>query len=93
MENYRQMKKIERIITICAFAFIVVFSVAIFSFFKLSSLRRQNAQFDEQYLALSSKEQVLQSDIEKMQQDDYIEDKAREELDMIKEDETLYVYE
>lgn len=93
MENYSQIKKIERIVGICIFFFVITIIAAIISFVRIGQLKRTNAEYDEFISKLEEKETLLESGIFDREQDDYLRDKARDRLGMIREGETLYLYE
>ena len=90
--NYRQRKKIEKIVAMCILSFAVVVIIAVYSFVKLGAVRRENAMYNERILALEIKQDKLKSDVENMQTDEYLQEQARDNLDMIKDGETLYIY-
>ena len=92
MENSNQMKKIEKIIALSVFAFLVIFVVAIFSFVEVGKARRKNAKYDSFIVALQTQKSSLESDIEEMKDEDYLNEQARDHLGMIKDGETLYIY-
>ena len=93
MENNKQMKKIEKIIAICMFAFVVVFALATFSFIQVGRVKRKNARYDEFIAALEKQEQDLKSGINNRKQDEYLNNTARDQLGMIKDGEIIYRYE
>ena len=90
--NYKQRKKIEKIVAMCMLSFAVVVIIAVYSFVKLGAVRRENARYDERISALEVKQDKLSSDVENMKTDEYLDDQARDNLDMIKDGETLYIY-
>ena len=90
--NYKQRKKIEKIVAMCMLSFAVVVIIAVYSFVKLGAVRRENAMYNEQISALEVKQDKLKSDVENMQTDEYLQEQARDNLDMIKDGETLYIY-
>ena len=92
MENSNQMKKIERIIALSVFAFLVVFVVAIFSFVEVGQARRKNAKYDSFIASLQVQKSSLETNIEEMKDEDYLNEQARDYLGMIKDGETLYIY-
>ena len=92
MENSKQMKKIEKIIALSIFAFVVVFVVAVFSFVEVGKARRKNAKYDTFIASLQVQKSSLESNIEEMKNDDYLNEQARDYLGMIKDGETLYIY-
>ena len=92
MENYRQAKKVERIIVSCMLFFVAVVVLAVYSFVALGKTRRKNAEYDNLIAALKQEELSLTQNIDKANSSEYLEEKAREELGMIKDNETLYIF-
>ena len=92
MENYKQAKKVERIIVSCILFFVAVVGVAIYSFIALGKTRRDNARYDEMIASLKLEQQALKNDVHYMKTEEFLEDKARNELGMIKEGEVLYIF-
>ena len=92
MENSKQIKKIERIMAVSVFAFLIVLVITIFSFIELGSVRRKNAEYNEFIISLQSQKSSLELGIEEMQTEEYLNKKARDYLGMIKDGETLYIY-
>lgn len=90
--NYKQRKKIEKIVAMCMLSFAVVLIITIYSFVKLGSARRENAKYDEYISALKITQNNRSKEVEDMKTDEYLEDKARDDFNMIKDDETLYIY-
>lgn len=90
--NYKQIKKIEKFVAMCILSFAVVIVVAVYSFVKLNGVRRENANYNETILALEMKKNNLSNEISNMKTDEYLEEQARENFDMIKDGETLYIY-
>ena len=93
MENNRQIKRLKRTIIICMLVFCAVFAVSIFSFVQIGNLKRQNAKADEYISALQNQKQNLEQNLDKFKGDNYIDAVARENLDMIKENEIIYYFE
>ena len=92
MEKSKQIKKIERILAVSLFAFLVVFAVAIFSFVQVGKARKKNANYDEFIVALQNQKTSLEMGIDERNNEDYLNEKARDHLGMIKDGETLYIY-
>ena len=92
MEKYSQTKKFERIIVSCILLLVAVVGVAIYSFVALGKTRRQNAKYDEMIASLKLEQQALSNDVSYMDTPEFLEDKARNELGMIKEGEVLYIF-
>ncbi|MBQ8425770.1 MAG: septum formation initiator family protein [Clostridia bacterium] len=90
--SYKQRKKIEKIVAMCLLSFAVVVIIAVYSFVKLGAVRRENANYNEYIAALELKQDKLSKDVDNMKTDEYLEEQARDNLDMIKDGETLYIY-
>lgn len=86
------MKKLKKIVFCCAFSFVMVLAISVYSFVKLADARKQNAKSLQTISALNDQKNNLENDIEKMQSDDYLDEQAREKLGMIKDGETIYFY-
>ena len=92
MENYKQVRKFQAMIVSCMLFFVVVVGVAIVSFVSLGKARRQNARYDDLIASLKQEEASLREGIAHVSDPDYLEERARNELGMIKEGETLYIF-
>lgn len=92
MENYGQVKKLQRIIVSCMLAFAVVLVVAIYSFIALGRARRENAKYDEFVAAMQVRQSDLQGKVDEVNSPEYLEERARDYLGMVKEGETLYKF-
>ena len=92
MENYEQVKKIKRIIVSFMLVFAVVLVVAIYSFVALGRARRENASYDEFIAALEVQESDLKEKVDVVQSSEYLEERARGYLGMVKEGETQYKF-
>ena len=92
MNNNGHIKKLRNIVFACFFCFAIVFAISIYSFVKLGSVRRESASYSKQLEQLQKQKDNLASEVDKMKTDEYIEEQARENLGMIKDGETLYVY-
>jgi cell division protein FtsB len=92
MENYSATRKVERIVVSCLLALVAVFAVAIYSFVALGNARRKNAEYDELIASLEMQRTSLEQNVDKMQTDSYLEEQARNQFGMIKDGETLYIY-
>lgn len=92
MENYGQVKKLQRIIVSCMLAFAVVLVVAIYSFIALGRARRENAKYDEFVAAMQVRQSDLQGKVDEANSPEYLEERARDYLGMVKEGETLYKF-
>lgn len=92
MENYRQAKKVERIIASCILALVAVVVFAVFSFVSLGKARRKEANYDETIAKLKNEQAMLESNLDYMNSNEYLESQARNHLGMIKEGENLYIF-
>ena len=92
MENYKQVKKFQAIVVSCMLFFVALVGVAIVSFVSLGKARRENARYDELIASLKREQATLAKDIGNVSSPEYLEEKARNELGMIKEGETLYIF-
>lgn len=93
MENYGEVKKFQTIVVSCIMFFVALVGVAIVSFVSLGKTRRENANYDALIASLKQEQQALQNNISNISSDEFLEEKARNELGMIKEGETLYIFE
>ena len=93
MENYKQAKKIERIIACSIFVFVAVVILSVFSFVSLGKARRKQAKYDEMIASLKQEQSALENNLGYMNSPEYLESQARDHLGMIKEDENLYIFE
>ena len=90
MKKNRQIKKLQNIVFACFFCFAIVFSISIYSFIKLGSVRRESASYNSQLEQLQNQKNKLENEVENMKTDEYIEEQARENLGMIKDGEIKY---
>ena len=90
MSNYEQMKKIERIILCSIIAFVAVFAIAIYSFIALGSARQKEASQAALIESLSEQKSNLQQQLGYAENN--IEELARNKFGMVKEGETVYIY-
>ena len=93
MENYKQAKKVERIIACSIFVFVAVVILSVFSFVSLGKARRKQAKYDEMIAGLKQEQSALENNLGYMNSPEYLESQARDHLGMIKEDENLYIFE
>lgn len=93
MENYKQAKKVERIIACSIFVFVAVVILSVFSFVSLGKARRKQAKYDEMIASLKQEQSALENNLGYMNSPEYLESQARDHLGMIKEDENLYIFE
>lgn len=92
MENYKQAKKVERIIACSIFVFVAVIIFSVFSFVSLGKARRKQAKYDDAIASLRQEESALKNNLEYMRSPEYLESQARNHLGMIQEDENLYIF-
>ena len=92
MNNYKQTRKLEGIIAGCMVFFVAVVVFAVCSFVSLGKARRKAADYDKMIASLKTEQAVLEDNIDYMNSNEYLEEKARNELDMIKKDEVLYKF-
>ncbi len=97
MENYAQVRKFKAIVVSCMLFFVALVGVAVVSFVSLGKTRRENARYDELIASLKKEEQSLNADINYISNgetytDEYLEEKARNELGMIKKGEIFYTF-
>ena len=92
MENYKQAKKVERIIASSIFVFVAVVILAVFSFVSLGKARRKAAKYDETIASLKQEQSSLENNLDYMNSPEYLESQARDHLGMIKDGENLYIF-
>lgn len=92
MENYKQTKKVERIIASCMLVLVAVIVLSVFSFVSLGKARRKEAKYDEMIASLKNEQTALENKLDYVNSNEYLESKARDHLGMIKDGETLYVF-
>lgn len=92
MENYKQAKKVERIIACSIFVFVAVIIFSVFSFVSLGKARRKQAKYDEMIASLKQEQSALENNLGYMSSPEYLESQARDHLGMIKGDENLYIF-
>lgn len=92
-ENYAGTKKVERIIVLCLIGLVAIVVVAVISFVSLGRARRTNASYDELIASLNAEKNALEQNLDYMNTSAYLEEQARDQFGMIKEGETLYIYE
>lgn len=90
MSTYEQMKRIERIIFISIIAFVAVLAIAVYSFIALGSARRRDASQAALIESLNEQKYNLEQKVNSAETN--IEELARNELGMVKEGETIYIY-
>ena len=93
MENYKQAKKVERIIASCMLILVAVIVFSVFSFVSLGKARRKQAKYDEMIASLKQEQSSLENNLGYMNSPEYLESQARDHLGMIKDGENLYIFE
>ena len=92
MSNYKQTRKIEAIIAGCMLFFVAVVVLAICSFVSLGKARRKADDYDKMIASLKAEQSALEDGINYMDSQEYLEEKARDHLGMIKDGENLYIF-
>ena len=92
MSNYKQTRKIEGIIACCMLFFVAVVVLAICSFVSLGKARRKADDYDKMIASLKAEQSALEDGINYMDSQEYLEEKARDHLGMIKDGESLYIF-
>lgn len=92
MSSYEQMRKLERIIVGSLVALVAVVCVAIYSFISLGRARYKSAEYDRMIASLNAQKTAIEQNIDHVNSDEYLEELARNHLGMIKDGETLYVF-
>lgn len=90
--NSQQVRKFTTMVVSCMIAFVAVVIVAVASFITLGSARRKSAKYDEMIASLTKQEQLLKENIDYMDSPMYIEEQARNEHGMLKENEKLVIF-
>ena len=92
MENYKQAKKVEGIIASCILFLVAVVIFSVFSFVSLGRARHKQAKYDETIAKLKNEQAMLESSLDYMSSEEYLESQARDHLGMIKGDENIYIF-
>lgn len=88
-----RLENIVRLVTILATLFLVIMTVLAISLYaKACVLASKNASLDKQIENLSITRAELEQGIAIRKSDAYIEQQARENLGMIRDNETLYIF-
>lgn len=88
-----RLENIVRLVTILATLFLVVITVLAISLYaKAGVLASKNASLDKQIENLSITRAELEQGIAIRKSDAYIEQQARESLGMIRDNETIYIF-
>ena len=93
MENYKQVKKFERIIIGSIFFGLAVLVLAISSFVVVGKARKKNADYDNMILSLKQQQAELNEGVSYRYSHEYIDEQARNHYGMIKKGETFYIFE
>ena len=88
MENYKQTKRFENFIRLAVTFLVLLVCVATFSFVKLGSAKRENERYDKLIASLTSENLKIQQSISNSTDEAYLENQVRDNLGMIKGDET-----
>lgn len=88
MENYKQTKRFENFVRLAVMLLVVLVCVATFSFVKLGSAKRKNEKYDNLIASLTNENIKLQQSIIDSTDEGYLENQVRDNLGMIKGDET-----
>lgn len=86
----RTVKKIKRRFIYCC-AGLIVLCVVGYSIYNVTALRREREQAEEAKLLLEKEKTRLERELSLADTDEYIEEKARDELHMIRDGERIYV--
>lgn len=91
--EHKKFTKIVKIATICATCFLVIMlGIIIGQYIKLGNLKRQENELDTTLASMNEQRLSLEQGISNRMSYAYLEQQAREQLGMIKEGETLYIY-
>ena len=85
-----KLENVVRLATIFATVFMTILAISLYA--KAGVLASKNASLDKQIKNLSITRTELEQGIAIRKSDAYIEQQARETLGMIKENETLYIF-
>ena len=86
-EKFKQAKRFENIVRLSVLFFVVLICFAIFSFIKLGNARRENERYDNLIAQLTQEKQNANLTSAEKNSSDYLEQRVREKLGMIKSDE------
>lgn len=92
MDGYKQRKKFEAIIVSCMLFLVALVAVAVVSFVSYGKTRMANAEYDDLIASLKREQAALQNGINEAQTPGYLEEKVRNEFGMIKDGETLFIF-
>jgi len=88
MENYKQTKRFENFVRLSVLLSVVLVCVATFSFVRLAKVKRQNEKYDNLIAELTAENNKIQQSIIDSTDEAYLENQVRDNLGMIKGDET-----
>ncbi len=89
--SQRKSNKLVRRRAVYFAVFLILFAIIGYSVFRLVSLKMEEANAKAEYEALLREKTALAEELKIVDRDEYIEQKAREELKMILPGETLYI--
>lgn len=93
--NIRRKKRAQKRLNMILTVTTVIFLFLVFSLLKqrftISSLRKEQAVLIDEQNKIKAETEQLKEEIKKSNSLEYIEERAREELGMIKKDEKIYV--
>ena len=90
--NSRLVKTVK-LVTVCATCLLVVLvGVIVGQYIGLNNLNNKRNKLNAELSSMQTYEEELQSGINARKTDSYLELQARQELGMIKEGETVYIY-
>lgn len=92
MNNYKQTRKLEGIIAGCMVFFVAVVIFAVCSFVSLGKARRKADDYDKMLASLKAEQSALEDNLDYMNSNEYLEKQARDHLGMIKDGESLYIF-
>lgn len=88
-----KLEKIVKLVTVLATVVLVAVTVlAVALYAKAGVLANKNAKLDNQIKNLSITQSTLEKGVEKRNDEAYLEQQARENLGMIKDNETVYIF-
>ncbi|MGI6727125.1 MAG: FtsB family cell division protein [Anaerovoracaceae bacterium] len=91
--THRRATKIRRHKAIYSAVFLILIVIIGLSVFNLISLKLEEATAGSELKALKKEKKVLEEELKHVDSNDYIEQQARQELNMILPGETLYILE
>jgi len=88
MGDYKQTRRFERTVRLSVLFLVALVFVAVLSFVRLGSARRENEKYNNLIAELEMENKKVNQSLDEMTSYDYLEQQARERLGMIKGDET-----